>query len=61
MPRHFTADPSSASARFLVEFFRFHQQSLPFGGPLSTAQWTALALIALGVVLLLRRNAQPAQ
>lgn len=51
----------AASARFLVEFFRFHQQSLPFGGPLSTAQWTALALIALGAFLLVRPAARSSQ
>jgi len=43
--------------RFLVEFVREHQQENPFGGPLSAAQWIALALICVGGWLLVRRRA----
>jgi phosphatidylglycerol---prolipoprotein diacylglyceryl transferase len=37
-----------STARFLVEFLRFHEQANPFGGPLNTSQWISLALFALG-------------
>jgi phosphatidylglycerol---prolipoprotein diacylglyceryl transferase len=42
-------------ARFIIEFFRFHEQGLHFG--LSYTQWISLATLAAGVALLvLRRN-----
>ncbi len=44
--------------RFFVEFVRYHQQPNPFGGPLSTTQWLALLLGAVG--LYLWRFRQPA-
>lgn len=47
----------AASARFVVEFVRFHQQPAPFGLPLSTTQWIALALVGLGAWLLWRPRA----
>ena len=37
-----------AAARFVVEFFRNHEQANPWGGPLDTSQWISLALLALG-------------
>src|SRR5208337_966403 len=37
-----------STARFLVEFVRYHDQPNPFGGPLNTSQWISLALAALG-------------
>ncbi len=42
-------------ARFLIEFYRHHQQAYPFGGPFSLTQWIALGLLPLGVYLFLRR------
>jgi len=36
-----------STARFLIEFFREHEQSLV--GPFSLTQWIALALLALGI------------
>jgi len=39
------------TARFLVEFVRFHEQGNLLGGPLDTSQWIALALIAVGTAL----------
>jgi len=39
-------------ARFIVEFFRYHEQGLY--GPFSITQWLALGLLALGIVILLR-------
>jgi phosphatidylglycerol:prolipoprotein diacylglycerol transferase len=37
--------------RFIVEFFRAHDQANPFGWGLSAAQWTTLVLLGLGVWL----------
>jgi phosphatidylglycerol:prolipoprotein diacylglycerol transferase len=36
------------AARFVVEFFRYHEQGNLFGGPLDTGQWISLALFLLG-------------
>ncbi|MBL8174573.1 MAG: prolipoprotein diacylglyceryl transferase [Bryobacterales bacterium] len=36
------------AVRFTVEFLRSHDQANPFGWVLSTAQWTALVLLAVG-------------
>jgi phosphatidylglycerol:prolipoprotein diacylglycerol transferase len=48
----------SSLARFVIEFFRFHEQGLPFGLPLSITQWIALALGLAGVALLVRPTAE---
>lgn len=45
----------SSLGRFTVEFFRAHDVANPMGTSLSTAQWTALALIALGAWFLKRK------
>lgn len=37
------------AVRFGVEFLRAHDQANPFGWVLSTAQWTALVLLVVGV------------
>lgn len=47
----------SSLGRFVVEFYRFHGQANPFGGPLSATQWIALILSAIGLRLLMRRTA----
>lgn len=47
----------TSAARFAIEFVRAHEAPNPFGGPLSTAQWMALGLAALGVWILRRRVA----
>jgi len=44
------------SARFVVEFFRVHDQANPFGAPVSTPQWIALAMLGAGAWLLGRRS-----
>jgi phosphatidylglycerol:prolipoprotein diacylglycerol transferase len=41
-----------STARFIIEFFREHEQALV--GPFSLTQWIALGLLLLGGVLLLR-------
>ncbi len=37
-----------SAVRFVVEFFRFHEQGNLWGGPLDTSQWISLCLFALG-------------
>jgi phosphatidylglycerol---prolipoprotein diacylglyceryl transferase len=39
-----------STARFIIEFYREHEQALV--GPFSLTQWIALALLALGIALL---------
>jgi phosphatidylglycerol:prolipoprotein diacylglycerol transferase len=36
------------TARFIVEFYRFHEQGNLGGGPFDTSQWISLALFAVG-------------
>ena len=43
----------SSMGRFLVEFYRYHEQELPFGGPWSLTQWIALGLVGAGAWLVL--------
>src|SRR5581483_8281492 len=43
-----------SAARFVIEFFRVHEQ--PLVGPFSLTQWIALGLFAGGAVILLRRR-----
>jgi phosphatidylglycerol:prolipoprotein diacylglycerol transferase len=43
------------TTRFIVEFYRFHEQGNLWGGPFDTSQWISLVLIAVGVFRLLRR------
>ena len=44
-------------ARFIVEFFRFHEQGLHWG--LSITQWISLATLVGGIWLLLYRRHAP--
>ena len=44
------------SARFIVEFFRYHEQGNLWGGPLDTSQWISAILVALGAALVMRRE-----
>ena len=41
-----------STARFIIEFFREHEQALV--GPFSLTQWIAIALAIAGAVLLVR-------
>lgn len=52
-----------STARFIVEFFRFHEQGNLWGGPLDTSQWISLALFLCGAsyLLLVTRRAAVAQ
>ncbi len=45
-----------STARFIIEFYREHEQSLV--GPFSLTQWIALALFVLGALILLRSRQQ---
>ena len=53
-----------SAVRFVVEFFRFHEQGNLLGGPLDTSQWISLGLFALGAAYFVsarrRAVAQPA-
>ena len=40
-----------STARFVVEFFRVHEQGNLFNGPLDTSQWISLALFGVGLDL----------
>ena len=48
----------SSVMRFVIEFTRFHEQSLPFGLPLSITQWIALGLAGAGAWLLFAPNSR---
>jgi phosphatidylglycerol:prolipoprotein diacylglycerol transferase len=50
----------SSVARFVIEFYRTHQQALPFGGPFSLTQWISLGLILPGLYLVWRPTTPPA-
>ena len=42
-----------SAARFIVEFFRYHEQGNLWGGPLDTSQWISLLLFAAGAAYFL--------
>ena len=44
-----------SAVRFLVEFFRHHDQGLPLGLPLSLTQWISILLAGVGLWFLRRR------
>ena len=44
-----------SAARFVVEFFRYHEQGNLLGGPLDTSQWISLVLFAMGGAYFLKR------
>jgi len=50
-----------SAARFVVEFFRFHEQGNLWGGPLDTSQWISIALFLMGASYLVatRHGAVP--
>ncbi len=43
-----------STARFIVEFFRFHEQGNLWGTPLDTSQWISIGLFALGALYFVR-------
>jgi len=46
--------------RIVTEFFREHDQAMPFGGPLTWTQWISAALALAGAWLVLRARKQDA-
>jgi phosphatidylglycerol---prolipoprotein diacylglyceryl transferase len=46
-------------ARFVVEFYRYHEQGNLLGGPLDTSQWISLVLCALGAAYLITARTSP--
>jgi phosphatidylglycerol:prolipoprotein diacylglycerol transferase len=48
-----------STARLWLEFYREHDQALPFGGPLTYTQWIAAALILAGFALLAKSRRRP--
>jgi len=46
-----------STARFVIEFFRYHEQGLHLG--LSYTQWISLATLGAGIALLIARRASP--
>ena len=48
------------AARFVVEFFRYHEQGNLWGGPLDTSQWISLALLSVGAAYFVRARTAPA-
>jgi phosphatidylglycerol:prolipoprotein diacylglycerol transferase len=44
------------AVRFVVEFFRYHEQGNLWGTPLDTSQWISLGLCAGSAAWLLRRR-----
>jgi phosphatidylglycerol---prolipoprotein diacylglyceryl transferase len=46
-----------SSARFVIEFFRHHEQGNLWGTPLNTSQWISIALFAVAGAFFLRRGA----
>jgi len=51
-----------STARFIVEFFRYHEQGNLWGTPLDTSQWISIALFLLGASwFVLGRRTHPAE
>jgi phosphatidylglycerol:prolipoprotein diacylglycerol transferase len=44
-----------STARFIVEFFRVHEQGNLLGGPLDTSQWISVGLFLVGILCLWKR------
>ena len=47
------------AVRFVVEFFRFHEQGNLWGGPLDTSQWISLALLGASAGWFIRNRRKP--
>ncbi|MDR3700995.1 MAG: prolipoprotein diacylglyceryl transferase [Candidatus Sulfopaludibacter sp.] len=43
-----------STARFIVEFFRYHEQGNLWGGPLDTSQWISILLVLAGAAYFVR-------
>jgi phosphatidylglycerol:prolipoprotein diacylglycerol transferase len=49
-----------SAVRFIVEFFRFHEQGNLWGGPLDTSQWISLVLFGVGAAYFVSRRKRAA-
>ena len=49
-----------STARFIVEFFRYHEQGNLWGTPLDTSQWISAGLCIVGICCFFRHEQQPA-
>jgi phosphatidylglycerol:prolipoprotein diacylglycerol transferase len=49
-----------SAARFIVEFFRYHEQGNLWGSPLDASQWISIALFAIGASYYLVGRRRPA-
>jgi phosphatidylglycerol:prolipoprotein diacylglycerol transferase len=50
-----------STARFMVEFFRVHEQGNLWGGPLDASQWISLGLLAAGGAIFFMPRARASQ
>ena len=48
-----------STARFIVEFFRYHEQGNLWGGPLDTSQWISILLVLAGAAYFVRSRRLP--
>jgi phosphatidylglycerol:prolipoprotein diacylglycerol transferase len=44
-----------STARFIVEFFRVHEQGNLLGGPFDTSQWISIGLFLVGLACVRKR------
>jgi phosphatidylglycerol:prolipoprotein diacylglycerol transferase len=49
-----------STARFVVEFFRYHEQGNLWGTPLDASQWISLGLCGLGIWCFFRKEPKAA-
>jgi phosphatidylglycerol:prolipoprotein diacylglycerol transferase len=48
-----------STVRFIVEFFRYHEQGNLWGGPLDTSQWISILLVLAGAAYFVRARRVP--
>jgi phosphatidylglycerol:prolipoprotein diacylglycerol transferase len=48
-----------STVRFIVEFFRYHEQGNLWGGPLDTSQWISILLVLAGAAYFVRSRRRP--
>lgn len=48
----------SSAFRFWIEFYRLHEQALPFGLPLSLTQWISIGLAIVGAGMLVAKPSE---
>ncbi len=48
-----------STVRFIVEFFRYHEQGNLWGGPLDTSQWISILLVLAGAAYFVHSRRRP--